>query len=165
MEQTKDEIARDTEQREMEVAGIKTAIDKVNERNEELRPVVDEIYGMLSEKVISGEMTIFDLFNILSKVTTYVAQNFFEDREEFDNEFGIARKLVSENIIQSLGINANDEELNKNSVVEFKGEYDTRNFSVSRIMLIASQIIDYSLWQLELTSNIKKEVAKQEASN
>ncbi len=164
MEQTKDKTLNEVERKETDIAGIQASIDKLNERNEELRPVVDEVYNVLSEKVTNGEMTILDIFNVLSKVTTYTAQSFFDNKEEFDNEFYIARKLVSENVIQALGINAENEELNKSSIVEFKGEYDNRNFSISRIMLLASQIIDYSLWQLELTGNMKKEIAKQEAT-
>lgn len=164
MEQTKDKTLNEVERKETDVAGIQASIDRLNERNEELRPVVDEVYNMLSEKVTNGEMTILDIFNVLSKVTTYTAQSFFDNKEEFDNEFYIARKLVSENVIQALGINAENEELNKSSIVEFKGEHDNRNFSISRIMLLASQIIDYSLWQLELTGNMKKEIAKQEAT-
>ena len=152
-------------QKDMEIAGIKTAIDKLNERNEELRPYTEEIYENIEEKIRNGELTLLDGFNILGRVIAYLCQSFFDTKEEYEKEFSISRRIVSNNIIQSLGVNANNEELNKSSIVEYKGKYDERNFATSRVMLISSQIIDYSMWQLELSGYMNKELAKEESAN
>lgn len=163
-EQMTNEIKESIE-KDMEIAGIKTAIDNLNARNEELRQYTEELYRDIEDKMKEGEITVFDAFNILGRVIAYVCQSFFDSAEEYNKEFMIARKLASTNIIQALGSNADNEELNKSSIVEFKGDYDEKNFAISRIMLMTSQIIDYSMWQLELSGYMNKELAKQNLTN
>ena len=101
-----------TEEEEFKIKGLQEALDLTKAKEEKIRPQVDEVYKLLFNLVEDPEkdFDILDAFSTLAKASVYFTQSYFKDKEEFDNEYAIARELVTKNILQSFGIFAEDEE-------------------------------------------------------
>lgn len=160
-------VTNETEEQveQFKIKGLDEAIELTKENEEKIREYVDDFYKQIVDIITNTEKDFneLDAFSTMSKVMVYLTQNFFKNKEEFDEEYKIARKLTTENIIQSLGINATDEELNKNSIVTFNGTPDAENYSLRRIIMIASQLVEYAIWQLTLSDTFKK-MAEEEVN-
>ena len=147
-----------TEVEDFQLKGLNEALEITKEKEEKVRSYVDRYYKELYDIVEDQkeDFDILDVFSTLSKVSLYFAQSYFSNKDEFDEEYQVTRKLVTENVLQSLGVNADDEKRNKESIVTFNGELDLENFSLRRILMISSQITEYALWQLTLTKTFEK---------
>lgn len=146
------------EEKEFEIKGLNEALDITKEKEEKVRPIVDEVYEKLYSYVEDNDkdFDMYDACSTLAKTGIYLSQSYFENKEEFDKEYKISKELVSNNILMSLGLYAGDEELNKNAIVTYNGEYDINNFSLRRILMISMHLTEYALWQLTLTKTFKR---------
>lgn len=147
-----------TEEEAFRIKGLDEALDITKQKEEHIRGYVEDMYEKLYNLVADKEVEfdILDAFSTLGKTGLYLCQSYFNSKEEFDKEYEISRKLVTENLLQALGVNADNEELNRNSVVTYNGERDMENFSLRRIMMLSFLLNEYALWQLTLSKTFSK---------
>lgn len=143
---------------EFKIKGLEEALETTKNKDEKVRPYVDEYYDSIVKKIEDENLDydLLDAFSTISKLGLCLSQSYFEDKNHFDEEYKLSRKLVSENILQALGVNADDDEKNKSGVVTYNGEIDLDNFSLRRILMISSQLTEYALWQLTLTKTFEQ---------
>lgn len=140
---------------------LERALETTKANDELIRPTVDEIVTNLVSKIDDEENT-FDsklAFSTLAKSIIYLTQMYCNNKEHFDNELQEANKVVTDNIMASLGAFANEEQENQ-KVIYNSDEVDYENFSIRRLMMISASIMEYTLWRLTLNEEIEKEKEK-----
>lgn len=140
---------------------LERALETTKLNDELIRPTVDEIVTNLVSKIDDEENT-FDsklAFSTLAKSIIYLTQMYCNNKEHFDSELQEANKVVTDNIMASLGAFANEEQENQ-KVIYNSDEVDYENFSIRRLMMISASIMEYTLWRLTLNEEIEKEKEK-----
>lgn len=144
---------------EMKVPGLERALEKTKDNDEAMRPVVDEIVESLVDKIDDPKHFLDSklALSVLAKAITYVSQMYCNNKEHFEEELKEANKLVTENIMASLGA-FKDEDQSNNKVIYNDDNVDYENFSVRRLAMLSASIIEYTLWRLTLNEHIEEEL-------
>lgn len=139
-EKTKEQIQEEIDLTQ-ESEFVKRVKEELQNRSDRLGQYVDEMVKYCGKLLKEEKLSGIDVEYIIARTIGYVSQVYCDNQEEFMQFVDRAQRLVINNVIPSLGFNANNPELNKNATVTYNGEFDKENFRYVTILLISSSII------------------------